>query len=1288
MSIRSASVVAVLSLVATTTAAATLDDVLARHLAAQGGAQRLAALATLELAGRMTLSFGGDSTFELAWTRVHKRPLMVRSEASAQGLTAFSAFDGREGWQLQPFAGRREPERVSADDSKRLALDADLDGPLVGAREKGASIAYLGTEDVDGTLAHKLEVRRKGGDLCYVFVDPDSFLVIRVEAHTFVRGAENVDETDFGNYELVAGVWLPFAIESGPKGAPRQQRITVERAFANVPLDAALFRLPPAAPAPLTPPAADALPAGASLTVAGGSPATPVAASVTAARIDAGVLSGLGARNIGSATMSGRIAAVAAYNAGGKTVIFVGAASGGVWKSRDGGTTFKPVFDREPVQSIGAVALDPKNPQVVWVGTGEAWTRNSVSIGDGIYKSTDGGETWANMGLGATERITKIVVHPRDGKIVYACAPGKLWSDSEERGLYKTSDGGATWRLVLRRAGNLSTGCSGVSLDPRNPEVVFAALWDFRRQGWSFRSGGAGPEAPSGSGLFRSADGGATWTELAPKTNPGFPAKPYGRIEVVHAPSGAGVVYAFVEGVASALYRSADGGKTWDVRDKSQNMVWRPFYFARLVVDPHNADRLFKTNLGLIVSVDGGKSFSGTGGGAHGDWHDLWIDPDNTQHVIGGDDGGLWTSFDGGNRWWKSDNLPISQFYHVSVDERDPYLVYGGLQDNASFVAESAFPGGIDNSRWEYLYDGDGFWVFADPTDANAVYAEFQGGSIARVDRVTRAARDIQPKAGFKEKLRFNWNSPIHLSPHDKATLYLGGQFLFRTRDRGQSWERISPDLTTNDAEKQRQEESGGITVDNSSAEMHTTLYSISESPRRAGLIWVGTDDGNVQVTRDGGKSWTNVAGNVPDLPRASWVAWVEASRFAEGTAYAAFDRHTFGDMDPYVYRTTDFGKTWTRLAGPAQGLRGYVHVVKEDTQKAALLFVGTEFGLWVSLDSGASWAEFKGGGLPAVAVRDLAIQSRDNDLVLATHGRGLWIVDDITPLRALSDEVVADNAVFLAERPAQQRIGSIGAWVQGDAKFVGETAPGGAVVTYYQRTRHVFGPLKLEVIGPDGKVVDTLPATKRRGINRVSWSMRLPPPRVPRAAQLAFSATAGPRVLPGAYRVRLTKGKDVVEGPLAIGLDRRATYGLPERQAQLAALLRVQQLFGDMSDLVDRIEAVRQSALAKAKALGKGEALAARLVALADGLDTARKQIVATKEGGAITGEERLREHADQLWGALQSYEGRPGAYQLERIDVLVRELAAIDAQVTAVLAKDAPPLNDALEKAKLPPL
>ena len=996
-------------------------------------------------------------------------------------------------------------------------------------------------------------------------------------------------------------------------------------------------------------------------------------------------ISGLNARNIGSATMSGRIDAIAALREpDGKLTIYIGAASGGVWKSEDSGTTFRPVFDEQPVQSIGALAIDPKNPKTIWAGTGEPWTRNSTSIGDGIYKSTDGGETWAKSGLPNSERIAQVVVSPKNSDTVYAAVPGALWSDSPDRGLYKTTDGGKNWQQILKGP-NLSTGASTIALDPTNPDVMFAGLWDFRRKGWTFRSGGDGPDAESGSGLFRTADGGATWKEITPENNKGFPKKPYGRLALAIAPSNAKRVYCFVESTDSALYVSDDGGQTWAERDKSNWMVWRPFYFANLIVDPKNPDRVFKTDGALILSQDGGKSFATVGGfnGAHGDVHAVWIDPTNTQTILSGDDGGLWYAYDGGNKWWKANNLPISQFYHVSADDADPYQVYGGLQDNSCWIGQSDYPGGITNSQWENIYGGDGFCTFADPADPDYVYAESQGGGVGRVNRHTLEARAIQPKANYKEKLRFNWNTPLVPSPNEKGTIYIGAQFLFRSRDHGQSWDRISPDLSTNDPAKQQQEKSGGVTVDNSAAEMYTTIFTISESPKDKNLIWVGTDDGNLQLTRDGGQNWNNVIANVPGLEKNSWVSWVQASNFDAGTAYAAFDRHTFGDFAPYVYRTTDFGKTWTPLAtaADAKGIRGFAHVIKEDLQKSNLLFLGTEFGLYVSIDAGQNWAQYKGSRFPNVPVNDLVIQGRTSDLVLATHGRGIWIIDDISPLRALTPEILTQEASFVGNGPVQQRIESNGGWASGAAVFVGDNSPNAAVITYYQKSRHLFGKLKIEILDPSGKVIDTVPASKRPGLNRVTWSMHEKPPRVPPAAQLAFAGTQGPRVPPGTYTVRMTKDNKPYETKLTVGLDDRVKFTEADRKAQLDAALKVRALFGDESALMDRIIALRTNLAKNLQALPAGDPAQQAVKDFDAKADAVRKQIVATTEGGAITGEERLREHTDQLYGAILSYEGKPADYQVARIDSLRRELSDATKDFDNLLTNELPKLNEQLK-------
>jgi len=715
-------------------------------------------------------------------------------------------------------------------------------------------------------------------------------------------------------------------------------------------------------------------------------------------------------------------------------------------------------------------------------------------------------------------------------------------------------------------------------------------------------------------------------------------------------------------------------------------MIWRPFYFANLIVDPKDENKVYKPDGSLIASNDGGRSFSNISGGAHGDFHDVWINPDNTDHVITSDDGGLWYSYDGGNRWWKGDNLPVSQFYHVSVDMDTPYHVYGGLQDNSSWVGDSSYPGGITNSRWENVGNGDGFWAFADTADNEYIYAEYQGGEISRINRKTLEARNIKPLPQYKEgKLRFNWNTPIHLSPTQKGTIYIGAQFLFRSRDHGQTWERVSPDLTTNDPEKQKQEQSGGITVDNSSAEMHTTIFSICESPKDANLIWVGTDDGNVQLTRDGGKTWKNLTPNIKGLPKDAWVSSVEAGHFDTGTAYATFDLHTSGDMRPYVYKTSDYGATWTQLIGPSGDVKGYAHVVKEDIVKNDLLFVGTELGLWISLDGGKVWAQYNGGDFPNVAVRDLAIHPRDKDLIIATHGRGIWIIDDITPLRSLTPVVLAKEAAFIEARPTVQHVPAGGGWVNGDASFSGPNPTEEAVITYYQQKRHIFGDLKIEVLDQSGKVVADIPSSKRRGLNRATWSMRLKAPRVPTAASAAFGAAIGPRVVPGTYTVRMTKDKNVYTTQLVVTGDPRVKHTLEDRKAQFDLSMKLYNLLADMTFAVDRINGVRLGLEQRAQKLPSSDPLAGRIRTAQAAIDELRKKIVATKEGGAITGEERLRENLADLYGNVSNYEGKPSQTQVERAAALARELADVVTNFDDWIAKELPGLNSALEKGSL---
>ncbi|HEX6898408.1 MAG TPA: glycosyl hydrolase [Thermoanaerobaculia bacterium] len=1008
---------------------------------------------------------------------------------------------------------------------------------------------------------------------------------------------------------------------------------------------------------------------------------TAGAARAAEVEIDSNTFGGLEARSIGPATMSGRIAAIQAV-AEDPLTIYVGSASGGVWKTIDGGVAWKPVFD-DHTQSIGAIAIDPRNPKNVWVGTGESWTRNSTSVGDGLYKSTDGGDTWQRVGLENSERIAGVLVHPGNGDTVWACATGHLWDSHEERGVYKTTDGGKTWKRTLYV--DADTGCSDLAIDPQDPSILYAGMWQFRRSPWSFHSGG------KGSGLFKSTDGGETWRPL----KSGLPAGDKGRVAVAVAPSRPSVVYALVEAEKTALYRSDDVGESWREMNSSFNIQARPFYFSHLAVDPADFNRVYKPGLSLTFSADGGKSFTSAFGldsfaaGVHSDHHALWINPKNPYEMVLGTDGGVYVSHDRARHWRFVRALPVSQFYHVSYDMRRPYRVYGGLQDNGSWSGPSAAIGTIQNRDWFNVGGGDGFYVFVDPTDPDLLFSEYQGGEVTRRRISTGETKEIKPvPLAGDPPYRFNWNTPIHMSPNEPGTIYIGSQFLFRSRDRGDSWERISPDLTTNDPKKQQQRQSGGLSIDNSSAENHTTIFAISESPKNGKVIWAGTDDGNLQLTRDGGATWTNVAGNVTGLPKGTWVSSVEAGRHDEGTAFATFDGHMTGDMKTYVYRTTDFGKTWTPLMTPA--LSGYAHVVRQDLENPDLLFLGTEMGLFVSVDGGARWARFT-GKLPKVAVRDLAIHSRDADLIVATHGRGVYILDDITPLRKLRREDLENDLVPL---PSRQAVMTIPAGLQefgGDDEYVAFNPEEAATITYYLKKRHIVGDFKVEVFDAQGKLISSLPAGKRRGINRVQWPMRLAPPKLPPANSLVVGSMftmLGPRVLPGAYTVKLTQGEKTYSTQVELVPDPRATHSEEDRRLQHETAMALYAMLGRLTYVAETVESLETAASQRAESLPKGDRLRRQLESLRGELGTFRATLVATGPGGWLSGDEQLRENMAKLYGSVNGYDGRPSKSQLDQMKFLGGELEKAEARLEELQSGGVAAANRELEKRKLEPL
>ncbi len=990
-----------------------------------------------------------------------------------------------------------------------------------------------------------------------------------------------------------------------------------------------------------------------------------------AVKIDSGIFGAIEARSIGPANMSGRIEAIDAVNSDPR-IVYVGAAGGGVWKSINGGTTFKSVFDKYS-QSIGAIAIDQAHPETVWVGTGESDTRNSSSVGTGIYRTTDGGQNWQLMGLEKSERIARIAIDPGKSDTVYVAVSGHLWNSNEDRGLYKTTDGGKTWQKILYV--NPETGCSDVVLDPQDPKIIYAATWQFRRSADFFTSGGPG------SGIHRSIDSGKTWVRL---TN-GLPTGDLGRIAIAVAPSRTSVVYATVEAKKTALYRSEDMGSTWTRVSTDINVQMRPFYFSHLYVDSKDYRRVYKPGFYFTMSADGGETFTALGNSTHSDHHALYINPTDSTHLILGTDGGVYVSWDRGYNWRHMKNLPVSQFYHISYDMQMPYNVYGGLQDNGSWMGPSQSINGIENKDWKNVGFGDGFHVWADPLDPDVVYSEFQGGKILKYRRSTGDLKAIQPfpKEGEPE-FRFNWNTPIEISEKNPKAIYAGAQFVFRSVNQGDSWERISPDLTTNDPKKQRQADSGGITIDNSTAENHCTVFTISVSPLDENLIWAGTDDGNLQVTRDAGKSWTNVVANVPGLPANTWVSTVEASRHDAGTAYATFDGHWSGDMNTYLYKTTDYGKNWKSIVTDA--LKSYAHVVREDVVNPNLLFAGTELGLFLTVDGGQQWAQFT-GNFPAVSVRDLAIHPRDHDLIVGTHGRGVYIVDDITPLRQINETILESKFAFLETRPAQIRSIRFAQDFPGDDEFVGSNTDEAALITYYLKDRHMMGDMKVEVYDESGKLISTLPGGKRKGINRVPWFMRFKPPKVAPSPQLGFGIAIGPTVPVGTYTVKVIKGKETFENKIKLTFDPAIPYAVEDRNLQFDTSMKLYQMQERLAFLADQLTGSRDQARERAGKMKKGEDLAKSLNAFADRLDSLHKSIVATKEG-MLTGEEQLRERVVELYLFVILHPGRPTDSQLTRMAALDKNLEQADSKYRAIIGKDLDALNTRLKSRKMEPI
>jgi photosystem II stability/assembly factor-like uncharacterized protein len=893
-------------------------------------------------------------------------------------------------------------------------------------------------------------------------------------------------------------------------------------------------------------------------------------------------------RNLGPAAGGGRVTAVVGVP-GQPNVYYIGAAAGGVFRTNDGGLSWKPVFEREAVASIGAIALAPSNPNVVWVGTGEANIRNDVSGGRGVYVSTDGGNSWRFAGLRDAGQISNIVVDPNDPNKVFVGAIGHAWGPNAERGVFRTADGGKTWQKVLYI--NETTGASSLIMDPGNPMVLFAGMWPVQRHPWMLESGG-----PTG-GIYRSVDGGSTWKKLTD----GLPEGPTGRIGLGAAPSNPHHIYALVEAKRGILWDSVDLGDHWRQVSDNHALDARPFYFSELLVSPRDESKVYFLSFDVLLSDDGGKTARVIGRGVHPDNHTMWIDPQNPDRVILGNDGGVYTSADAGSSWRFLDNLPIEQFYMVATDDEAPYNLCGGLQDNNGWCgpSNSLSQSGVTNDDWYTVVGGDGEYVVPAPGGSSIIYADSQNGSIRRLDKKNGASKSLRPYLQGVEalkpadlKYRFNWTSPIAVSATDPNEIYLGGNVLFKSTDGGAHWTPISPDLTRND--KSKQESSGGaIELDLSGAETFDTILSISLSPVDPKVIWVGTDDGNVQVTRDGGKTWTNAAANIRGLPQWGRLQQVEASPISADTAYVAVDFHEVDNDKPYVFKTHDFGQTWTSISAglpedqPAK-------VIREDPNRKGFLVLGTETGLFYSTDDGAKWTPLR-SNFPTVPVYDIKFVKKSHDLLVATHGRGLFVLDNITPLEEWNPQVAAGGFQLFTALPANhwQMWGRRGFSLGG---YSAPNPPRGATIDYYlpseirptpEQRRMRESPVKIVVTDEQGETIRTIYGPAQKGFNRAVWDLRYEgpkrlnfnnPPQGDRPeAEFGFNFGGGPLVLPGTYKVSVTAGGKTETQTVQVGLDPRIPVDLAAFRAQLQAGLELRDELNALTEALNRINSLKR---------------------------------------------------------------------------------------------------------------
>lgn len=1009
-------------------------------------------------------------------------------------------------------------------------------------------------------------------------------------------------------------------------------------------------------------------------------------------------------RPLGPAIMGGRIDDIAAVESDPR-IVYVATAAGGLLKTVNQGTTWETVFDGYETSSIGDVAIAPSNPAIIYIGTGEANNRQSSSWGNGVYRSIDAGKTWQYLGLKETHHIGRVVIHPTNPDVAYVAAGGHLWGANPERGVYKTADGGKTWEKVLFV--NEDTGCTDIALDPTNPEILFAALYQRRRTPFGFVGGGPG------SGLYKSADGGKTWN----KAGGGFPSGTLGRIGIDIYRKDPKTIYCSVEtrnsgstqnALSGSIYCSTDSGETWEKRSDTNP---RPMYFSQIRVDPNNSDRVWLLGVTTYFSVNGGRTFRASAGNrVHADGHALWINPANSEDMILGTDGGVQWSWDGGRTWDYANNIPISQFYEVHFDYRQPYWVYGGLQDNGSWGAPSSLPSarGVTNDEWLNVGGGDGFYAQADPTDPNIVYSESQQGSVRRINIATGESKSIRPRTTPGGAYRFDWNSPLLISPHDPKKLLFAGNHLFISYDRGDTW-RETPDLTTNPNRDRMPIMGAPVTRDTLSANDGQTSFgqivTLTESPIKAGVLYVGTDDGNLQVSQDDGKTWKNIAGNIPGLPRGTYVSRVSASYYAPGRCYVSFDGHRSDDFKPYVYVTDDYGKTWQRItANLPEG--GSVRVVREHPRTANLLFVGTERGVFVSFNGGGYWERFEAPFPATIPVADIQIHPRDNDLILATHARGIWILDDLGPFEALARASNPSILTLAPPKPAVTYRYANRKGITGDKIYIAPNPTPGALIQFYLPPGNT-GVVKVTILSSDGKTVvrDVATPRLRNGWNRIGWDLRHNPPVPPAGGpgQGGAGLATGPRVLPGTYQVRVAAGATEVVQPLQVSDDPRITLTEKERKAIFDTGMRLSQRYAiadttRRSLSLTRIELTNLLSKAPSDLKPRVEALIRRIVGLEARIALQPRQQPQPPPTPAPAGGEEAPERPvlppnlpltlriTRLMATLDSFtEPLSPATRADQA-ALDADIKQIVQEANLILGKEIPALNQDLQKVSLP--